>query len=233
MLFLIPNLLAPNTQRQVLTEYVLETIKSISHFIVEDVRNARRYISSLRLGLKIEDLHFYEIGKHSSFENLEKVLKLLEKGENVGLISEAGCPAVADPGAMVVAWCQQKDIRVVPMVGASSILLALIASGLNGQNFAFQGYLPIDKKEREEKIKYLEKLATEKKQTQIFIETPFRNDSLLESLLQTCQSHTLLCIAANITAPDEWIKTKSIDYWRKNKPTLQKIPCVFLLASNT
>jgi 16S rRNA (cytidine1402-2'-O)-methyltransferase len=232
MLFLIPNLLVPNTQRQVLTEYVLETIKSISHFIVEDVRNARRYISSLRLRIKIEDLHFYEIGKHSSFENLEKVLKFLEKGENVGLISEAGCPAVADPGAMVVAWCQQKDIRVVPMVGASSILLALMASGFNGQNFAFQGYLPIDKKEREEKIKYLEKLATEKKQTQIFIETPFRNDSLLESLLQTCQSHTLLCIAANITAPDEWIKTKSIAYWRTNKPDLHKTPCVFLLATN-
>jgi len=139
MLFLIPNLLAPDTQRQVLTEYVLETIKGISHFIVEDVRNARRYISSLRLGIKIEDLHFYEIGKHSNFENLGEVLSMLEKGENVGLISEAGCPAVADPGAMVVAWCQQKDIRVVPMVGASSILLALMASGFNGQNFAFQG----------------------------------------------------------------------------------------------
>ncbi len=229
MLFLIPNLLAPDTQRQVLTEYVLETIKSISHFVVEDVRNARRYISSLRLGLKIENLNFYEIGKHSNSENLGEAFELLEKGENVGLISEAGCPAVADPGAAVVAWCQQKDIRVVPMVGASSILLALMASGFNGQNFAFQGYLPIDKNEREEKIKYLEKLAIEKKQTQIFIETPFRNDLLLESLLQTCQSQTLLCIAANLTAQDEWVKTKSIAYWRKNKPSLHKIPCVFLL----
>jgi 16S rRNA (cytidine1402-2'-O)-methyltransferase len=231
MLFLIPNLLAPDTQKQVLPEYVSETIKNISYFIVEDIRNARRFISSLRLGLKIEDLSFYEMGKHSNFENLKDVLDLLKKGENVGLISEAGCPAVADPGSKIVAWCQQKDIRVVPMVGASSLLLALMASGFNGQSFAFQGYLPIDKKDRIEKIKYLEKLVYTQKQTQIFIETPFRNDSMLESVLQTCQNQTLLCIAANLTSPDEWIKTKPISYWQKNKPSLHKIPCVFLLFS--
>lgn len=231
MLFLIPNLLAPDTQKQVLPEYVSETIKNISYFIVEDIRNARRFISSLRLGLKIEDLSFFEMGKHSNFENLKDVLDLLKKGENVGLISEAGCPAVADPGSKIVAWCQQKDIRVVPMVGASSLLLALMASGFNGQSFAFQGYLPIDKKDRIEKIKHLEKLIYTQRQTQIFIETPFRNDSMLESILQTCQTQTLLCIAANITAPDEWIKTKSIAYWQKNKPNLHKIPCVFLLFS--
>ncbi|GAB4134427.1 MAG: SAM-dependent methyltransferase [Raineya sp.] len=231
MLFLIPNLLAPDTQRQVLPEYVSETIKNISHFIVEDTRNARRYISSLRLEVKIENLTFFEMGKHSHFENLRDALALLEKGEPVGLLSEAGCPAIADPGSKIVAWCQQKNIRVVPMVGASSILLALMASGFNGQNFAFQGYLPIDKKDRTERIKQLEKLAYTQKQTQIFIETPFRNDSMLESLLETCQNHTLLCIAANLTAPDEWIKTKSVGYWRKNKPSLHKIPCVFLLFS--
>ena len=231
MLFLIPNLLAPDTKKQVLPEYVSETIKNISCFIVEDIRNARRYISSLRLGLKIEDLSFFEMGKHSNFENLKDVFDLLKKGENVGLISEAGCPAVADPGSKIVAWCQQKDIRVVPMVGASSLLLALMASGFNGQSFAFQGYLPIDKKDRIEKIKHLEKLVYTQKQTQIFIETPFRNDSMLESVLQTCQTQTLLCIAANLTSPDEWIKTKSIAYWQKNKPSLHKIPCVFLLFS--
>lgn len=229
MLFLIPNLLAPDTQKQVLPEYIFETIRNIIYFVVEDVRNARRYISSLHLGLKIEDLVFFEMGKHSNFDNLKEVFDLLEKGESVGLISEAGCPAIADPGSRIVAWCQQKDIRVVPMVGASSLLLALMASGFNGQNFAFHGYLPIDKKDRIEKLRYLEKLIYTQKQTQIFIETPFRNDSLLESILQTCQSHTLLCIAANLTAPDEWIKTKSIAYWRKNKPSLHKIPCVFLL----
>ncbi len=223
--------MAPDTQKQVLPEYVSETIKNISYFIVEDIRNARRFISSLRLGLKIEDLSFYEMGKHSNFENLKDVLDLLKKGENVGLISEAGCPAVADPGSKIVAWCQQKDIRVVPMVGASSLLLALMASGFNGQSFAFQGYLPIDKKDRIEKIKYLEKLVYTQKQTQIFIETPFRNDSMLESVLQTCQNQTLLCIAANLTSPDEWIKTKPISYWQKNKPSLHKIPCVFLLFS--
>ena len=229
MLFLIPNLLAADTHKQVLPEYIWTTIKEIKYFIVEDTRNARRYISSLRLGLKIEDLVFFEMGKHSNFENLSEAFALLDKGENVGLISEAGCPAVADPGARIVAWCQQKDIRVVPMVGASSLLLALMASGFNGQGFAFQGYLPIDKKERAEKIKKLEKLVYQDKQTQIFIETPFRNDSMLESVLQTCQNQTLLCIAANLTAQDEWVKTKSIAYWRKNKPSLHKIPCVFLL----
>lgn len=229
MLFLIPNLLAPDTHAQALPAYVSETIKTLRYFIVEDTRNARRFISSLRAGITIEDLQFFEMAKHSNFEHLEEVLSKLKSGENVGLLSEAGCPAVADPGSRVVAWCQEQNIRAVPMVGASSILLALMASGFNGQSFCFQGYLPIDKQERIQRIKHLEKLVYIEKQTQIFIETPFRNDSLLEAIVQTCQSHTLLCIASDITDKKEKIITKSVGFWKKNKPNLHKIPCVFLL----
>jgi 16S rRNA (cytidine1402-2'-O)-methyltransferase len=229
MLFLIPNLIAPDTHSQVLPVYVSETVKTIQHFIVEDIRNARRFISSLRLGLKIEDLFFYEMGKHSQFEHLESVLSLLQKGEKVGLLSEAGCPAVADPGAKIVAWAQEKDIKVVPMVGASSLLLALMGSGFNGQSFCFQGYLPINKQERIERIKYLEKLVYTERQTQIFIEAPFRNDSVLDAILQNCQNTTKICIATDITSPEEKIITKPVSYWKKNKPSLHKIPCVFLM----
>ncbi|MDX1903477.1 MAG: SAM-dependent methyltransferase [Thermonemataceae bacterium] len=229
MLYLIPTLLAENTQAKVLPGYVTETIQTLEHFIVEDIRSARRFISSLRLGLQIDKLQFYEIGKRSHLENLTEVLLGLEKGLSVGLLSEAGCPAVADPGASVVAWCQERAIKVVPMVGASSLLLALMASGFNGQSFAFQGYLPIDKAERIQKIKELEKKIYNENQTQIFIETPFRNESLVAAILQTCQHQTKLCIAANITADNESILTKTIAQWRKEKIILHKIPTVFLL----
>jgi 16S rRNA (cytidine1402-2'-O)-methyltransferase len=229
MLYLIPNLLSPDTHTKVLPLYVSETIKHLQHFIVEDVRNARRFISSLKLGIKIDELSFYEMGKHSQLKQLEPIFERMKEGESVGLLSEAGCPAVADPGAKIVAWCQEKNIKVVPMVGASSILLALMASGFNGQSFCFQGYLPIDKQDRIQRIKQLENLVYAEKQTQIFIEAPFRNDSLLEAILQTCQPHTLLCVATNITSAEEKIVSKPIAYWKKNKPSLHKIPCVFLL----
>ncbi len=229
MLYLIPNLLAPETHKQVLTPQVYEVVQSIQYFIVEDIRNARRFLSSLKIGLDLDKLVFFEIGKHHDFAHLQNALDLLKKNVAVGLLSEAGCPAIADPGNLVVAWCHENNIQVVPLVGASSIFLALIASGFNGQNFCFHGYLPIEKNQQIQKIKLLEKAIYQNNQTQIFIETPFRNHKLLESLLQSCQAQTKLCLAVNLTAPDEFIQTQSISFWIKHTPNLHKKPCVFLL----
>ncbi|PKQ66862.1 SAM-dependent methyltransferase [Raineya orbicola] len=229
MLYLIPNLLAPHTHRQVLTSQVYEVVKQIQNFIVEDIRSARRFLSSLQVGIEIDKLSFFEIGKHADFGQLAPALTLLKQQIPVGLLSEAGCPAIADPGAFVVAWCHENNVKVVPLVGASSILLALIASGFNGQNFCFHGYLPIDKQERNQKIKDLENAIYQNNQTQIFIETPFRNNDLLKSILQICRPHTKLCLACNLTAPDELIRTQTISLWSKNPPDLHKKPCVFLI----
>ncbi|WP_448530513.1 SAM-dependent methyltransferase [Raineya sp.] len=229
MLYLIPNLLAAETHKQVLTPQVYEVVQTLQYFIVEDTRNARRFLSSLKIGLDIDKLVFFEIGKHHDFALLQNAFDLLKKNMAVGLLSEAGCPAIADPGSLVVAWCHENNVQVVPLVGASSILLALIASGFNGQNFCFHGYLPIDKNERTQKIKFLENAIYQQAQTQIFIETPFRNNDLLKSILQTCKPHTKLCLACNLTAPDELIRTQPIHSWAKNPPNLHKKPCVFLL----
>ena len=229
ILYLIPTVLAENTAERVLSPQIKEVITHTDHFFVEELRTARRFISSLKTGKVIENLHFYELSKSTSEAQVREYMRVLEAGYNAGIISEAGCPGVADPGSVAVRLAHKAGIKVVPLVGPSSILLALMASGFSGQSFVFHGYLPIDRKGRIERIKQLEKNARELHQTQIFMETPFRNNQILEDILAQTQPNTQLCIAANVTAPDERIQTKSIGEWRKTKLDLHKIPTIFLL----
>jgi 16S rRNA (cytidine1402-2'-O)-methyltransferase len=229
MLFLIPTILAPETSESVLSPQIKEIIQKTDYYFVENIRTARRFISELKLGKVIENLTFYELNKDTSIEQVRKYFSEVPRGADIGVISEAGCPGVADPGSLAVKVAHQYNIKVVPLVGPSSILLALMASGFSGQSFVFHGYLPIDKQERAKKLKALEN-ESRKQQTQIFMETPFRNNSFLEDLLQTCQPSTNLCIAANITAADEFIQTKTIAEWIKKKPDLHKIPTMFLIG---
>ena len=208
---------------------VFEAIGRIRTYVVEEVRTARRFLSRAGLKGKIDTLEFYELNEHTSSEQIEGYLGLFERGEDIGLISEAGLPAVADPGAQLVALCHKRGIEVVPLVGPSSLMLALMASGLNGQSFAFCGYIPAKSDERKSRLKVLEKVSSQLNQTQIIIETPYRNDSLLSDILSVCNPSTRLCIAADITLPTAYIRTASIGDWKKNVPTIGKRPCVFLL----
>ena len=228
-LYLIPSPLGDNQPSEVLPEMVFETIGRIRTYVVEEVRTARRFLSRAGLKGKIDTLEFHELNEHTSSEQIEGYLGLFERGEDIGLISEAGLPAVADPGAQLVALCHKRCIEVVPLVGPSSLMLALMASGLNGQSFAFCGYIPAKSDERKSRLKVLEKVSSQLNQTQIIIETPYRNDSLLADILAVCNPSTRLCIAADITLPTAYIRTASIGDWKKNVPTIGKRPCVFLL----
>jgi len=228
-LYLIPSLLWPETEAQTLPIYNLEVIKNIKCFLAENERSARRFISALRLGIKIEALRFHSLDKDTKAEELAEVFKLLAAGTDVGVISEAGCPGVADPGALAVALAHHNDIEVLPLVGPSSILMALMASGFSGQSFVFHGYLPIEKNERQLAIKRLEKEAVSKHQTQIFIETPYRNTALFADIIACCSPHTQVCVACDITAPRHFIKTKNVSQWKKAIPDLHKKPTVFLI----
>lgn len=228
-LYLIPSPLGDNQPSEVLPEMVFETIGRIRTYVVEEVRTARRFLSRAGLKGKIDTLEFHELNEHTSSEQIEGYLGLFERGEDIGLISEAGLPAVADPGAQLVALCHKRGIEVVPLVGPSSLMLALMASGLNGQSFAFCGYIPAKSDERKSRLKVLEKISSQLNQTQIIIETPYRNDSLLADILSVCNPSTRLCIAADITLPTAYIRTASIGDWKKNVPTIGKRPCVFLL----
>lgn len=230
-IYLIPTVLAPDTQTQVLPVYTIEKIKNITHFFVENARTARRFISSLKLGIQIESLTFYLIDKRTSTEQIRQNAQVLLQGLDVGIISEAGCPGIADPGAKVVAMGHHLGVEVIPLVGPSSIFLALMASGLNGQSFAFKGYLPIDKQARAKAIKQLEKISLSQQQTQIFMETPFRNNQLLAHLIQHCKKNTSLCIASNLTSDDAYIATKTIGLWKDKLPDLHKKPTIFLLQA--
>ncbi|UXE65439.1 MAG: SAM-dependent methyltransferase [Chryseotalea sp. WA131a] len=225
-LFLIPNLIAEGTQ-QVIPPSVLEALPSLQYFLAEDVRTARRFLSGLKIYERIESLQFEVLNKDTTQVGLVELMKPLLEGKNVGVISESGCPGVADPGALAVAYAHQHGIQVVPLVGPSSILLALMASGLNGQRFAFHGYLPIDAKEAVKTIKELEKESQQKKQTQLFIETPYRNNQVLDHLLNSLKNETQLSIALDVTGIHEFIQTKSVGQWKKNKPALLKEPAVF------
>ncbi len=227
-LFLIPTVLSDNSLDNVIPPIVYELINNIDIYIVENLRSARRFLKKLNIKKKIDELDFFILNKHTSNIDLEVFLEKI-KGKDFALISEAGCPAVADPGANLIRISHKKDIKIVPIVGPSSILLSLMASGMNGQNFAFVGYLPIKKNERIKKIKFLEKRAKNEKQTQIFIETPYRNLRMLEDLFAICNPETEICIASNITSKDEFIKTKKIKYWKKNIPNIHKIPTIFLM----
>ncbi len=229
VLYLIPCLLAEDTHDAVLPPGLKQVVASTRVFLAEDIRSARRFISSLKLGISIESLRFIELNKDTRPEEITPFLKNLK--ENAGVISEAGCPGIADPGALAVDIAHSLDIRVVPLTGPSSILLALMASGMNGQSFVFHGYLPIERDERLRKLKVLEKDAQSKQQTQIFIETPYRNNQMLESILSQLNPSLKLCIACRITAPDEYIRTLTIAGWKKGGlPDLHKKPCIFLLG---
>lgn len=230
-LFLIPNVLAENTAHWVISPQVQDVIAHTKIFLVENPRSARRYISSLKLGVNIEELHMEVLDKGTPPESIHRLMLPLINGADIGVISEAGCPGIADPGALAVAYAHQKGIQVVPISGPSSMFLALMGSGFNGQSFAFHGYLPIDKKDRTAAIKKLEAESIREKRAQIFMETPFRNNQLLEDLLSTLAPHTKLCIAKNLTAADEMIQTKTVADWKNHPVDLHKVPTVFVLQA--
>lgn len=228
-LYLIPVTLGETPLGNVLPQYNSEIISGIRHFIVEDIRSARRFLRKVDPQFDIDGSQFFELNKHTSPESVSGYLKPLLAGLPMGVISEAGCPAVADPGADVVAIAQRKGLKVVPLVGPSSIILSVMASGFNGQSFAFNGYLPIKPDERAKKLRQLEQRIYNEDQTQLFIETPYRNGKMLEDIIANCRPQTKLCIAANLTCPDEYVRTKSIKEWKGKQPDLSKIPCIFLL----
>ncbi|MDR1259169.1 MAG: SAM-dependent methyltransferase [Tannerellaceae bacterium] len=228
-LFLIPVTLGDTEHRRSLPDYNRDIILGIRHFVVEDIRTARRFLKKVEPSIDIESLTFYPLNKHTPADEAASYLRPLEAGDNVGVISESGCPAIADPGADVVAMAQRKGYPVVPLVGPSSILLSLMASGFNGQNFSFNGYLPIDAEERTAAIKRMESRVYTENQTQLFIETPYRNNRLAEELVRTCRRSTMLCIASDITCPGEFIRTLPVKEWAGKTPDLNKRPAIFLI----
>lgn len=230
-LYLIPSPLGDYAPEEVIPAPALERIRTITRFVVEETRTARRYLSAAGLKGHIGELEFHELNEHTKPEEVDAYLRLFEDGTDVGLISEAGLPAVADPGSLLVALCHRNDIEVVPFVGPSSLMMALMSSGLNGQSFAFRGYIPVKTEERRKALKDIEKLSSQLKQTQIFIETPYRNDSMLADILATCGPSTRLTLAANITMPDAYIRTKKVSEWKKSVPVIGKRPCVFLILA--
>ena len=229
-LYLIPVPLGETEIDQVLPSYNHDVIVNIKHFIVENIRSARRFLKKVEKSIDIDELTFYELNRHTDRKFIAQYLEPLSKGHSVGIISEAGCPAIADPGADVVAIAQSRNFRVIPLVGPSSILMAIMASGFNGQSFAFNGYLPPDGPGRVKALKKLENKVYNEDQTQAFIETPYRNAKMIETILASLRPNTKLCIAAGITCAEEFIHTKTIAQWKKEKlPDLGKIPSIFLL----
>lgn len=238
-LYLIPVTLGDTPISQVLPPYNREVILGIRHFIVENVRSARRFLKKVDAGICIDDLTFSELNQHTDRTHIDRYLDPLSKGEPVGVISEAGCPAVADPGADVVAIAQRRGLKVVPLVGPSSIIMSVMASGFNGQSFAFHGYLPIDENQRANRLKQLEARTYSEDQTQLFIETPYRNQKMMQTLLQVLRPQTRICLASDITCADEQIYTHSVNEWRKllaqaksEEEKLQlipRVPSIFLI----
>lgn len=229
-LYMIPVMMGEESNpKDVLPESVAKTIEMIDYYIVENEKTARRFIKKIYPDKKQPELKISLLNKHTDFSEHSQMLNPCLEGINVGLMSEAGCPGIADPGAAIAKLAHEKGIQVVPMVGPSSILMGMMASGFNGQSFAFNGYLPIDKSEKKNVLKNFEKLSFDKNQSQIFIETPYRNNKLLEDLLQILQNDTHLCIAADITLETEYIKTKKISEWKKTKVDLHNRPCIFII----
>lgn len=229
-LYLIPVTLGDTPLERVLPSYNRTVVLGIRHFIVEEVRTARRFLKQVERSIDIDALMFYPMGKHADAALFARYLEPLRRGEPVGVISEAGCPAVADPGADVVAVAQREGLKVVPLVGPSSILLAVMASGFNGQSFAFHGYLPIEPAARAKALKRLESLAVNENQTQLFIETPYRNARMMADIMRACRPQTRLCVAAGLTTPQEYIRTLTVKQWRETKmPELAKVPAIFVL----
>jgi len=228
-LYLIPTLLGDEPVNRVLPQETIMVINRIEHFIVEEIRTARRFLRKAGITRPLEELSFELFNEHHAKVDITHLLESALNGNDTGLLSEAGTPCIADPGSALVELAHQLNIQVIPLTGPSSLLLALMASGFNGQCFTFLGYLPVDRTDRIKKIKDLERAATEKKQTQIFIETPYRNLQLFEALIQTCHEGTLLCLASDITGNQEFIRTQTILEWRSTKPDIHKKPTVFLI----
>jgi len=228
-LFLIPTSLGDTAFDRILPTYNTEVLSALKFFIVEDVRTARRFLKKANPAIDIDSLSFFVLNQHTSPSEISSYLLPMDNGNDMGVISEAGCPAIADPGADVVAIAQLKNYRVVPLVGPSSILLALMASGFNGQSFAFNGYLPVQPADRVKALKKLENRVYAENQSQLFIETPYRNMKMLEDILNACQPNTKLCIAVDITLETEFIRTLSVTQWKKSRPDLNKRPCIFIL----
>lgn len=231
-LYLIPTILGETAFEKVLPSEINSVVRRLRYFVVEDLRTARRHLKKMAPEIVIDDLDFRELNEHSRQLGLETLLDPIKQGFDVGILSEAGCPGVADPGADLVKIAHEKGIQVVPLVGPSSILLALMASGMSGQNFAFTGYLPVKPAERTAAIRNLERNSARDGQTQIFIETPYRNTHLLNDLLAACHDHTRLCIAVDLTMESEFVVTRTIAAWRKSLPDLNKRPAIFLLSSS-
>lgn len=230
-LYLIPVTLGETEYQKVLPEYNKKILRGIKNFIVENRRSAIRFLKLADSSIDIDSLEFLELNEHSDLARISNYLDpLLKKKLPMGIISEAGCPAVADPGAAVVEMAQKKNLKVVPLSGPSSMIMAVMASGLNGQSFAFNGYLPVKPHERAAKIRQLENRAWNEKQTQLFIEAPYRNLKMLESILNSCRNETLVCVAAGLTTEQEFIKTLSVAEWKKsNEPPINKVPAIFLI----
>lgn len=229
-LYMIPITLGETPVTQVIPEYNNQLLNEIDVYIVENIKTARRFLKKAGIIKPIDELTFFELNKRTQIIDLPSFLKPIEEGKNIGVLSEAGCPGIADPGADIVDLAQRSKIKVTPLVGPSSILLSLMASGFNGQSFCFNGYLPKDQKERSRKLKDLERLVKTKEQTQLFIETPYRNMHVYEDLLNTCFDTTKLCIAVDITMSNEKITTKTIAEWKKTQINLQKRQCIFLIG---
>jgi len=231
-LYLIPVTLGDDMVQHVIPDYVLNVARNLETFVVESEKSARHFLSTIKTLKPVRELNLHLLNEHTDMKVLPDLLAPLLAGQNVGLMSDAGCPAVADPGAQLVQLAHKKGIRVVPMVGPSSILLSLMASGLNGQQFAFLGYLPVEKLQRNQKLKEIEKRSASHKETQLFIETPYRNQAMLDAILQTCHAQTQLCIACDVSLPSEMIVTKSIASWKTSVPIdIHKRPCLFLILA--
>lgn len=226
-IYLIPTTLGGEMWEQVIPTEVVSTARNLTHFIVEDVRTARRFLSKLKMDNPINDLQFGILNEHTTQREAELLFKPIDEGFDIGVMSEAGVPALADPGSTVVAIAHKRGLKVVPLTGPSSIVLAVMASGLNGQNFAFVGYLPVKSPEREQRIRQLELRSREEMQTQFFIETPYRNNQLLAALLANLQPNTLLSIACDLTLPTETVITRNVNQWKKQMPDLNKRPSIF------
>jgi 16S rRNA (cytidine1402-2'-O)-methyltransferase len=231
-LYLIPVTLGDDMVQHVIPDYVLNVARKLETFVVESEKSARHFLSNIKTLKPVRELNLHLLNEHTDMKVLPELLAPLLAGHNVGLMSDAGCPAVADPGAQLVQLAHKKGIRVVPMVGPSSILLSLMASGLNGQQFAFLGYLPVEKSQRIQKLKEIEKRSASHKETQLFIETPYRNQAMLDAILQTCHAQTQLCIACDVSLATETIVTKSIVNWKTSAPIdIHKRPCLFLMLA--
>ncbi|RZS92628.1 SAM-dependent methyltransferase [Aquimarina brevivitae] len=231
-LYIIPTRLGDDVPLEVLPISIKKVLEQVNHYIVENEKPARRFIKKVSPSKSQKSLIIHSVNKYTDPSEIPTYLEPCLNGEAIGLMSDAGCPGVADPGAEVIRIAHEKGIQVTPLVGPSSILLAMMSSGMNGQNFTFNGYLPIDKNERKQALKQLERISLEKNQAQIFIETPYRNDKMLMDLLTILSPMTRLCIAADITLTTEYICTKTVEEWNKNQPELHKRPTIFIIQKD-